>query len=144
MQFLRAKSRIARACVLRQLLPITTEREKPMVTKITRQELQAKLARGESPVLLEALPAKYYRPEHLPGARNMPHDQVDALAPVLAPDKDAEIVVYCANLPCRNSEIAAERLVALGYTRVREYAEGKADWKEAGLPLERSTDDLAA
>ena len=27
-------------------------------------------------------------------------------------------------------------LTKLGYTDVREYAEGKDDWREAGLPLE--------
>jgi rhodanese-related sulfurtransferase len=30
----------------------------------------------------------------------------------------------------------AARLVELGYTRVHDYEEGKADWVEAGLPLE--------
>jgi hypothetical protein len=29
-------------------------------------------------------------------------------------------------------------LAALGYTNVREYVEGKKDWREAGLPLEKS------
>jgi rhodanese-related sulfurtransferase len=29
-------------------------------------------------------------------------------------------------------------LAAQGYTNVREYVEGKKDWREAGLPLERS------
>jgi rhodanese-related sulfurtransferase len=29
-------------------------------------------------------------------------------------------------------------LAALGYTNVREYVEGKKDWRAAGLPLERS------
>jgi rhodanese-related sulfurtransferase len=28
-------------------------------------------------------------------------------------------------------------LAAQGYTNVREYVEGKKDWREAGLPLER-------
>jgi len=27
-------------------------------------------------------------------------------------------------------------LAAMGYTNVRKYAEGKDDWREAGLPLE--------
>ena len=35
-------------------------------------------------------------------------------------------------------EIAANQLVAMGYTNVRKYAEGKQDWVEAGLPLESS------
>jgi rhodanese-related sulfurtransferase len=47
-------------------------------------------------------------------------------------------VTYCASLTCRNSEIAANKLIALGYTNVRDYAEGKADWIEAGLPVEPS------
>lgn len=107
-----------------------------MVATITRDELKAKLDRGEPVVLVEALPERYYLDKHLPGALNIPHDQVDALAPAMLPDKDAQIVVYCASGPCRNSGIAARRLVALGYTDVRDYHEGKQDWVEAGLPVE--------
>ena len=106
------------------------------VTQISRQEIQAKLQRKEKVVLVEALPPKYYDQTHLPGAINLPHDQVDQLAPQLLPDKLQEIIVYCANTPCQNSAIAAHRLAALGYTQVREYVEGKQDWVEAGLPTE--------
>jgi rhodanese-related sulfurtransferase len=106
------------------------------VTKISRQEIQAKLQRKEKVVLVEALPEKYYDQAHLPGAINLPHDQVDQLAPRLLPEKSQEIIVYCANTPCRNSAIAAHRLAALGYTQVREYVEGKQDWIKAGLPTE--------
>jgi rhodanese-related sulfurtransferase len=107
-----------------------------MTMKISRAELRARLDRGVPLVLLEALPEKYYADKHLPGAVNMPHDSVDRLAPGLAPDKAAEIVVYCANAACKNSDIAAERLEALGYTRVSTYHEGKDDWIAAGLPTE--------
>lgn len=103
---------------------------------IKREELKAKLDRGDPITLVEALPARYYEDRHLPGAVNMPHDEIDALAPALLPDKAAEIVVYCANAACRNSAVAAERLVELGYTKVRDYDEGKADWIAAGLPVE--------
>ena len=74
---------------------------------------------------------------------NLPHDQVDTLAPSLIPTKATTVVVYCANLPCPNSEIAARRLMALGYTNVREYAEGKEDWVNAGLPVERGAPTAA-
>ena len=107
-----------------------------MVSKIDRATIQAKLGRKEPIVLVEALPPRYFADAHLPGALNIPHDQVDALAARLLPDKNAEIVVYCANTPCRNSTIAAERLAKLGYTRVADYKEGKEDWAKAGLPLE--------
>jgi rhodanese-related sulfurtransferase len=107
-----------------------------MANRISREELKAKLDRREALVLVEALPAKYYLDKHLPGAINIPHDQVEAMAPALLPDKAAAIVVYCANGPCKNSGIAADRLIALGYRDVRDYHEGKQDWIEAGLPVE--------
>jgi rhodanese-related sulfurtransferase len=108
-----------------------------MVAKISREELKAKLDRREGVILVEALPEKYFRQAHLPGAINIPHDAVDGLAPAMLPDKDAEIVVYCANAPCQNSGVAAERLAQLGYARVCDYHEGKADWIEAGYPVEK-------
>jgi rhodanese-related sulfurtransferase len=106
---------------------------------ITREQLSSLLASANPPLLLEALPAKYFDDAHLPGARNMPHDAVTELAPQLAPDKTAPIVVYCANAACQNSHIAAERLTQLGYADVRVYAGGKKDWQEAGLAVERGS-----
>jgi rhodanese-related sulfurtransferase len=103
---------------------------------ITRTELEALIDAGTVTVV-EALPAEYYAQGHLPGAINIPHTEVRELAPTLLPDKDAQIVVYCANEPCPNSGIATHVLLKLGYTNVRDYAEGKADWEEAGLPLEQ-------
>ncbi len=110
--------------------------EKIMIGRITRQELQAKLERREPIVLAEALPPRYFLDKHLPGAVNLPHDQVDALAPGLLGDPKAEIVVYCANTACRNSHIAAARLEKLGYAQVSVYHEGKQDWIDAGLATE--------
>jgi rhodanese-related sulfurtransferase len=106
-----------------------------MTNTITRAELRD-LVQADAVTLVEALPASYYEDAHLPGAINIPPAEVRPLAPSLLPDKDAPIVVYCANLPCPNPEIATRVLVKLGYTNVREYAEGKDDWREAGLPLE--------
>jgi rhodanese-related sulfurtransferase len=106
-----------------------------VVTSISRDEINSKLNNGEKIILVEALPKKYYDDLHLPGAINLPHDEVDQLAPQLLPDRSAEIIVYCANLPCPNSEIAAKRLMTLGYSNVKEYREGKQDWHDAGLPV---------
>ena len=106
-----------------------------MAPKITRDELEALLGRSEV-VVVEALPERYFAKEHIPGAIQVDYEELDAQASERLPDKDAAIVTYCASLTCRNSEIAANKLVALGYTDVREYAEGKADWIEAGLPVE--------
>ncbi|MBD2105135.1 rhodanese-like domain-containing protein [Leptolyngbya sp. FACHB-261] len=107
-----------------------------MATKITRQELKAKLDAGKALNLVEALPASYYQEKHLPGALNLPLNQIEALASTLLPDKSAEVIVYCADDVCQNSSTAAKRLEALGYTNVRDYHEGKQDWVKAGLSTE--------
>jgi rhodanese-related sulfurtransferase len=106
-----------------------------MKTRITRDELRQRLDAGTPTLLFEALPEKYYRDGHLPGALQLDHENVRARAPALAPDKNATIVVYCASATCRNSDIAANQLDALGYADVRVYVEGKKDWTEAGLPV---------
>ena len=106
-----------------------------MPEKITRNELEALVDRGEV-TLVEALGEQYFDKEHLPGAIRVDYDQVDHQASERLPDRDAAIVVYCSNRECHNSEIAANKLVALGYENVRRYVEGKADWIEAGLPVE--------
>ncbi len=103
---------------------------------ITLDELRSALDSSSPPTLVEALPAPYYDEAHLPGAINIPHDEVDVLAPVHLPDRDTAIVVYCASGPCQNSGIAARRLEQLGYTDVRDYHEGRAEWIAAGLPVE--------
>ena len=110
-----------------------------MVTAITRDELVELIASGEDVTIVEALGPMYYEDAHLPGALNLPHDRVDELAPELLPDKAARVVVYCSNTPCQNSVVATRRLVQLGYSNVLEYVEGKQDWIEAGLPVERGT-----
>ncbi|WP_433611773.1 rhodanese-like domain-containing protein [Prescottella agglutinans] len=102
---------------------------------ITRDELTEALNRGEV-TLLDTLGPAYYAKMHIPGALNLVEDEVESLAPQLIPDRNAEIVTYCANVACRNSELVAGRLEALGYTNVRRYREGIADWEAAGLPVE--------
>ena len=110
-----------------------------MPKQITLQELEKRLTSGRMPILVEALPEKYYHDWHLPGARHIPHDEVRTLAGSLLPDRGAEIVVYCASPTCQNSHIAARNLEQMGYTNVSVYAGGKQDWSEAGLPIERSS-----
>ena len=110
-----------------------------MTTPISRDDLSRRITGGDRLILVEALGPAYFADAHIPGAVNMPPDQVDRLAFVLMPDKDAPIVVYCSGT-CHNSEITARRLLELGYSDVHVYLGGKEDWVEHGLPLERSDD----
>jgi rhodanese-related sulfurtransferase len=107
-----------------------------MLKTIKRDEIKSNLDSDANMILVEALPEQYFNAQHLPGAININHDQIEILAPELLADKNAMIVVYCSNNACQNSGIAAKKLIGLGYTDVYKYAEGKQDWIEAGLPVE--------
>lgn len=108
-----------------------------MTRTVNRDELQRMMAGPDAPVLLEALPEKYYADGHLPGARHLPHDAVRERAADVAPEKDRAVVVYCANEACRNSHQAAAALEMLGYADVAVYPGGKQDWESAGLGFEK-------
>lgn len=64
---------------------------------ISREALKAKIDRGDRFTLVETLAPYQYETGHLPGAINLPPNQVAELSSVILPDKSAEIVVYCAN-----------------------------------------------
>ena len=70
--------------------------ETPVKT-ISRDELKSKLNRREKFTLLETLAKAAYDHAHIPTAKNLPPDEIKTLAPTLVPDKNAEIIVYCAN-----------------------------------------------
>jgi len=61
---------------------------------ITREELKAKMDRGDEFVLLEVLGEAAYRRAHLPGA--IQFQDLDCI-PELLPDTCAEIVTYCSS-----------------------------------------------
>ena len=61
---------------------------------IEREELKAKIDRGDDFVLLEVLSEASYNQAHLPGAiRFQGMDMVTELLP----DKTTEVVAYCSN-----------------------------------------------
>jgi rhodanese-related sulfurtransferase len=68
-----------------------------MVNTISREGLKAKIDRRDQFLLVETLPETAYHHAHLPGAINLPLDQLQALGAKLLPDKNADIVVYCAS-----------------------------------------------
>jgi rhodanese-related sulfurtransferase len=96
------------------------------------EELNSKLERGDEFKLVMALPALPHRNKRIPGSIQFGTIQ-EALA-VLDPDDD--VVVYCADVFCPASIYVAALLERRGFSRVRRYAGGVAEWEAAGLPLE--------
>lgn len=62
---------------------------------ISRDELRQKIERGDPFLLFEVLPEPYYRKHHLPGAIQMPPNDVAATVERFTDDLKADIVIYC-------------------------------------------------
>jgi len=71
--------------------------EETKIKTIDRDELKRKIESKEPFFLVETLSEEKYRQGHLPGALNLPPDRIKELAPVVLPDKDALVIVYCAS-----------------------------------------------
>ena len=75
-----------------------TAKEDEMIRNISREELKEKMDRGTEFFLVDTLEEPYYRHSHLPGAINIPLEEIERASEVI-PDKGAEIVVYCMDPP---------------------------------------------
>ena len=99
---------------------------------IARDELRAKLERHDGLRLVMTLPAHAFEAKRIPTSIRFESREA-ALAKL---DPDDEIVVYCADVRCPASIRAYRFLEQAGYTNIRRYAGGIADWEGAGYPLE--------
>ena len=89
---------------------------------------------------IDARAPSFYRVGHVPGAINLPREEFEpdyaAVRPLLEPEKERPIVVYCSEADCRDSELVADALSRLGYHHLFVYKEGWEEWSRAGLPQE--------
>ena len=77
-------------------------------------------------IIIDARTQEEYDQGHIPGATLIPEYEIANRAEKEIPDKDQLILVYCRS--GRRSKIAAEELVKLGYTNVKEFG-GIIDWE---------------
>ena len=110
-----------------------------MPKRIDRDRLRELVDGGAQ--LVEVLPSEEYAEAHLPGAINLP---LEELTPESATqlDKRRAVITYCSDTQCDVSPRAAWRLESLGFAEVYHYAPGKADWLGAGLPFEGTAQGL--
>jgi len=102
--------------------------------RIDAKTLNQRLKGTQPPILVNALGKDAFTAKRIPGSINIPTEQAD-WAENIIPDKNAEIVVYCANTDCTASPNLAEKLEEKGYTNVEDFEEGLAGWRAAGFKL---------
>lgn len=99
---------------------------------VSREELMAALRDG-TVTLLDVRPGDEYALGHVPGALNVPLEELDRRLAELP--RDREIVAYCRGPYCILSFEAVAALRAKGY-RIRRLMDGFPEWKAAGLEIE--------
>ena len=91
-------------------------------------------------LFIDARPADEYAEIHIPKALNLPPKMLknQAAEKMAGIAKDREIVVYCGQASCNLALKVAEKLQALGFTRVKAFMGGWRAWDEAGYPAATS------
>ncbi len=100
---------------------------------ISPQALLERQAKGDpSLFVLDVRTPKEYAAGHVPGAINVPYDQVASHLAVIPKDKD--VVLYCQS--GRRAGLAAEVLQASGYTKLEHLQGDIQGWLKDGRPVE--------
>ena len=92
---------------------------------ITAEEAKRIMDSVEGYIILDVRTQEEYALGHIPGAVLLPLDDIEGKACVVLADKNQLILVYCRS--GRRSKLAAEALVELGYTNIKEFG-GIIDW----------------
>ena len=92
---------------------------------ITADEAKRIMDTKEGYIILDVRTQEEYDQGHIPGAIVISHEEIAEKAEEVLTDKDQLILVYCRS--GRRSKIAAEALVELGYTNIKEFG-GIIDW----------------
>ena len=103
-----------------------TEKDQGAVyVNITAEEAKQIMDSEEDYIILDVRTQDEYDQGHIPGAIVISHEEIAEKAEKVLTDKNQMILVYCRS--GRRSKIAAEALVELGYTNIKEFG-GIIDW----------------
>lgn len=104
---------------------------------ISLEEMKRRFDSGTS-IIIDARSPEEYAQGHIPGAINIPHDQIPKFFDVLNSQvpTDAEAALYCRGPACDFSDLLATEMKVIGYTNVSIFHGGWEQWTKAGYPTE--------
>ena len=105
--------------------------KKATFKKIKANQLKKKIEAGGNFELIDVLNKNSFDVKHVPNSKSIPVSEIENRAPKELPDKNKEIIVYCASKTCQASPTAAKKLVEMGYTKVIDFEDGLAGWQDA-------------
>jgi rhodanese-related sulfurtransferase len=101
------------------------------VPEVDPETLQAELAGGAPPLLLDVRTAREFEAGHLDGAIHVPITSLAATLPGLGLDMERRIVAICLS---GHRSIPAVRLLRRHGIHARQLEGGMMAWRAAGLP----------
>ena len=104
------------------------------IPEVTPEEVLARLESSDRPQLLDVREQEEVQHGAVPGAKHLGRAHLESRVEDLLPDKDADVVVYCASGV--RSVFAADTLRRLGFTRVSSMRGGFTRWKDLGYAFE--------
>ena len=100
--------------------------------EIDSWDLKMALEAQENVIVIDARSATAHAAEHIPGAINIPHRQMNADSTATL-NKMALVITYCDGIGCNASTKGALAMTKLGF-RVKELMGGLDWWKRDGHP----------
>lgn len=97
----------------------------PKYVSITMEEAKNVFENQGDYIILDVRREDEFAEGHIPGAINVPNEDIQDIEPSQLPDKNQTIYVYCRS--GNRSKQAASKLVAMGYTNIIEFG-GIMDW----------------
>jgi len=115
------------------------EAVKQKISNISTQELKTLLAHDKNLVLIDVRTDKEIQVVNgmiaAPQNINIPRGWLEFRIAEAAPDKDSTIVLYCGTN--KRSPLAADTLMKMGYTKVKNYEDGFFAWRDAKLAVKK-------
>src|SRR6202048_1910033 len=103
------------------------------VPEVAPQEVAKQLqGPGPKPLVIDVREKDEVDAGIVPGARHVPRGFLDLRIEEAVPDRDTDLVLYCAG--GTRSLLGGKLLREMGYTRVRSMAGGDGAWKSGGVP----------
>ena len=115
--------------------PADDPKQSAVPTSITAEELNEQIQRSQAPLILDVRTKTEYARGHIPGALNIPHNQLRNRLSEIDVAKTEEIVVHCYS--GHRAKIAKKILIKAGYLYVRDLHGHMSGWKSGSYPIEK-------
>ena len=101
-------------------------KEEITVNKITSDQALEDFNSKKGYIIVDVRTKQEFDEAHIPGAINIPNEEITDTKPELLPDLNQDIYIYCRS--GNRSNQAAIKLIRMGYTNIYDFG-GIIDWK---------------